>query len=65
MAETPTTLDSETLHSIVNCLAIVVSFADLIAEEIPGTEVTQRSVEEIKQAAAKAARLLGRPLAVD
>jgi hypothetical protein len=63
--EAPTTFDHDTLHSVINDLAVIVSFAQLLGDQIPHTEITTRALAEIRSSAIDAAARLGRPLAID
>jgi hypothetical protein len=65
MMELPTTFDHETLHNIINNLAVIVSFTELLEDQIAQTDLASRALAEIRNAALGAATLLGRPLPVD
>ena len=56
----PDTFTNETLHSVVNHLALIVSYVNLILMETPDTPLAGE-LNEMKAAAQTVARLLGRP----
>ncbi len=56
----PDTFTDATLHSVVNHLALIVSYVNLMLMEAPDTPQAGE-LNEIKTAARTAAKLLGRP----
>ena len=58
----PTSFTHDTLHSVLNQLALVVSYADLLLGDLPGDDLKARDLQQIQECARNAARLLGRPL---
>lgn len=62
MQEAPVTFTHDTLHSVVNHLALIVSYADLMVAELPGGDARREDLAQIRKFALDAAGLLGRPL---
>ena len=60
--EKSVTFSHETLHSVANHLAVIVSYAALLMNEA-ATDRERADLTEIRQNARAAANLLGRPLA--
>jgi hypothetical protein len=61
-ADAPTTFTHDALHSVLNQLALVVSYADLLLGELPAGDSRAADLLQIQASARNAARLLGRPL---
>jgi hypothetical protein len=61
--EKPVTFSHDTLHSVANHLALIVSYANLLAEAAARGERQHADLAEIRLAAYAAAKLLERPLA--
>lgn len=61
-AEAPLTFTHDTLHSVANQLALIVSYSDLVLGGLPESDPCRADVTEIRGFAMKAATLLGRPL---
>ena len=60
--EKPVTFSHETLHSVANHLAVIVSYSNLILMSATG-EQERSDLAEIRTSAYAAAELLQRPLA--
>lgn len=60
--ETPTTFSRDTLHSVLNQLALVVSYSELVLDTLPSDDERADDLRRIQDFARNAARLLGRPL---
>ncbi len=61
--EAPVTLSHDTLHSVANQLALIVSYANVMMEDIPVADPLHADLAEIRRCAYAAATLLDRPLA--
>jgi hypothetical protein len=62
--EATDTFSHNTLHLVINQLAIIISYADLIMDA-PTDERARKDLLTIRECARTAARLLERPLAVE
>jgi hypothetical protein len=61
--EKPVTFSHDTLHSVANHLALIVSYANLLTADAAPSDRQQADLVEIRKAACAAAKLLERPLA--
>ena len=58
----PVTFSQETLHSVANQLAIIVSYIEMMLPDLAEGDVRRQDVLEMRKAVHAIAALLGRPM---